>query len=124
LPVSIHSEESSLATRLITVSKDEEVLETLQRAVAEAGIQHASMSLIGAIHECTVSVMRKCDALDDLLREYDQPFELTGTGEVVDGKAHVHVVLGGEDVTVAGHLHRALVRDFFVHAYVTEVSAG
>lgn len=67
-----------MTTYAFTVSKDEEVLETLQRAVAEAGIQHARVSLIGAIHECTVSVMRKSDALDDLPREYDQPFELTG----------------------------------------------
>jgi predicted DNA-binding protein with PD1-like motif len=52
------------------------------------------------------------------LRTYDQPFELTGTGEVVDGTVHVHVVLGGEDVNVAGHLHSATVRDFFVRAYI------
>jgi predicted DNA-binding protein with PD1-like motif len=49
--------------------------------------------------------------------------ELSGTGEVVDGKVHVHVTLGGEDLTVAGHLHRAVVGGFFVRAYVTTVSA-
>jgi len=94
-------------------------LETLGAAVAELGILDGSISLIGAVQECTVSVMNKDDALVDRLRSYDQPFELTGTGEVVSGKVHVHVVLAGEDVTAAGHLHSAMVRDFFVRAYVT-----
>ncbi|MBB4753396.1 hypothetical protein [Actinoplanes lobatus] len=40
-------------------------------------------------------------------------------GEVVDGKVHLHVTLAGEDIVVAGHLHRATVRDFFVRAYVS-----
>jgi predicted DNA-binding protein with PD1-like motif len=60
--------------------------------------------------------------LSDYLRSYDQPSELTGTGEVVDGKVHLHVTLAGEDVVAAGHLHRAMVRTFFVHAYVTPLS--
>ncbi len=89
--------------------------------MADLGIRDGSVSLIGAVQECTVSVMHKDDALSDRLRTYDQPFELTGTGEVVDGRVHVHVVLAGEDVTAAGHLHRAVVRDFFVRAYITSL---
>jgi predicted DNA-binding protein with PD1-like motif len=104
---------------LITVDKGQEVLTTLTEAVTLLSVRNGSVTLIGAVQECTVSVMAKDNALDDHLRTYDQPFELTGTGEVVDGQVHVHVVLGGEDVTVAGHLHRATVRDFFVRAYVT-----
>jgi len=111
-----------LTTHALTVGKDEEVLETLQAAVTAAGIRHASVTLVGAVHECRISVMRKSDALDDLVRDYAQPFELSGTGEVTDGNVHLHVTLYGEDVTVGGHLHSATVRDFFVHAYVTEVS--
>ena len=103
----------------MTVEKDQEVVETLNAAVAALGVADGSITLIGAVHESTVSVMHKDNALEDRLRSYDQPFELTGTGEVVDGKVHVHVVLAGEDVTAAGHLHRAVVRDFFVRAYVT-----
>jgi predicted DNA-binding protein with PD1-like motif len=107
---------------LVTVEKDQEVLETLGAAVAELGIRDGSITLIGAVQESTVSVMPKDNPLDDRLRSYDQPFELTGTGEVVDGRVHVHVVLAGEDVTAAGHLHRAIVRDFFVRAYVTPLN--
>ena len=104
---------------LVKVEKDQEVLATLRDAVAQLGVRDASITLIGAVEECTVSVMARNDALTDLLRMYDQPFELTGTGEVVDGDVHVHVVLGGEDMVAAGHLHRATVRTFFVRAYIT-----
>ena len=104
---------------LVKVEKDQEVLATLREAVAQLGVRDASITLIGAVEECTVSVMAQNDALTDLLRTYDQPFELTGTGEVVDGEVHVHVVLGGEDLVAAGHLHRATVRTFFVRAYIT-----
>ena len=104
---------------LVKVEKDQEVLATLAAAAAELGVTDGAITLIGAVHEATVSVMRKSDALDDLLREYAQPFELTGTGEITAGQIHVHVTLAGEDLTVAGHLHSATVRDFFVHAYVS-----
>jgi predicted DNA-binding protein with PD1-like motif len=111
-----------LTVHAFTVSKDEEVLETLQRAVTDAGIQHATVSLIGAVTGARVSIMKKDDALVDYIRAFDQPMELSGTGEVVDGKLHAHVTLYGEDGTFGGHLHSASVAEFFVHAYVTEVS--
>ena len=113
-----------MASYLYKILSGQEVMGSLQRQVSDDDIANAAITLIGAVHESTVSVMRKDDALKDLLRSYDQPFELTGTGEVVNGEVHVHVTLAGEDVVVAGHLHRAVVRDFFVRAYLTEVEAG
>jgi hypothetical protein len=62
----------------------------------------ASISLIGAVQQATVSVMNKDQPKTDYLREYDQPFELTGTGEITDDGVHVHVTLAGEDLIVAG----------------------
>jgi predicted DNA-binding protein with PD1-like motif len=112
-----------MSTYILQVDKGEEVMDKLRELVELSRVTHGSMTLIGAVHECTVSVMRKDDALNDLLRSYDQPFELTGTGEVVNGDVHVHVTLGGEDVVVSGHLHRAMVRDFFVRAYLTDLDA-
>ena len=106
-------------TFLVQVNRDQEVIDTIQRAVSERKIGNASITLIGAVQEVTISVMDKRNAKNDYLREYDQPFELTGTGEVADGQVHLHVTLGGEDVVVAGHLHNAMVRDFFVRAYIT-----
>ena len=108
---------------LITVEKDQEVLATLDAAAAALGITAGAITLIGAVHEARISVMRKSAAQDDLIRDYAQPFELTGTGEITDGRAHVHVTLAGEDLTVAGHLHSATVRDFFVRAYVSPLEA-
>lgn len=110
-----------MSTYVVKVEKDEEVLETLGRAAEAFAVEHGSITLIGAVQQATVSVMPKDSALDDILTDYDQPFELTGTGEVVDGKVHVHVSLGGDLLVVAGHLHRAVVRDWFVRAYITDL---
>jgi len=104
---------------VVSVGKGEEVLATIAREAREREVRNAAITLIGAVERCTVSVMPKGDALDDILTDYVQPFELSGTGEIVDGTVHVHVVLGGEDGTVAGHLHSAEVDHWFVRAYVT-----
>jgi uncharacterized protein len=103
------------------VGRGEEVLTSIARPAKTRGVTDASVTLIGAVQECTVSVMPKTDALDDIVTDYDQPFELSGTGEITDGKVHVHVSLGGDGVVVAGHLHRAMVRDWFVRAHIQPV---
>ncbi|MEU4159547.1 DUF296 domain-containing protein [Actinoplanes sp. NPDC026670] len=108
---------------LITVEKDQEVLATIGAALAELGVTAGSMTLIGAVQTATVSVMKKDDALTDYLRTYDQPLELSGTGEIWDGKPHIHVTLYAEDFVTGGHLHSATVRDFFVHAYIAPLAS-
>ena len=109
---------------LIQVDRDQEVVQTIETRARELGIANGGITLIGAVHEVAVSVMRKSDAKDDLLREYAQPFELSGTGEILDGAVHAHVTLFGEDLTIGGHLHSATVRDFFVRAYVTPIESS
>jgi uncharacterized protein len=110
-----------VSTHLVQVDKGEEVIDKLNHAVQNLGIMSGPITIIGAVDEATISVMRKNDAQTDLLREYQQPFELSGTGEVTDGRVHLHVTLAGEDMTVSGHLHRAVVDDFFVRAYLTTI---
>lgn len=112
--------------KLFTVNPGEEVIETLTRCATEAGISNgAIVSLIGAVDACAISNMPATDATSDIVSEYRQPFELSGTGEIHDGKVHVHVVLGREgDVALSGHLHRANVGTFFVHAYVVALTEG
>jgi predicted DNA-binding protein with PD1-like motif len=110
--------------KLLRVNPGEEVLETLTRRAAEEGITNgAIVSLVGAVDECAISNMAATDAGTDIVSEYRQPLELTGTGEIRDGKVHVHVVLSREgDVALAGHLHRARVDTFFVHAYTLPIA--
>lgn len=105
---------------LLSVASGEEVMATLQRQVTERGIENgAVVSLIGAVESAAVSTMAKDDASNDIITEYHQPLELSGTGEIKDGKLHVHVVLGAEgNETISGHLHWATVKTFFVNAYV------
>lgn len=112
-----------MTTYAFTVGKGEEVMSTLQAAITGADIQHAGVTLIGAVDSATISVMKADDAQIDYLREYRQPLEMTGGGEVVEGKLHCHVTLFGEGGTVGGHLHRADVEAHFVRAYVTTVDA-
>ncbi len=105
---------------LISVQSGQEVMSTVNAALAERGVQNgAVVSLIGAVDACCISNMPADDASKDILTEYAQPFELSGTGEIKDGKAHLHVVLGREgDAALSGHLHWARVATFFVNAYI------
>jgi uncharacterized protein len=105
---------------LLAVKSGEEVMETLTRRAAEAGVRDgAIISLIGAVDSCAISNMPAHDARSDIVTGYTQPFELSGTGEIINGAVHIHVVLGREgDGALVGHLHRATVETFFVHAYV------
>lgn len=110
---------------LISVQSGEEVMESVTRQLKERGVQNgAVVSLIGAIDSCCISTMPKDDATRDILTEYEQPFELSGTGDIKKGVLHLHCVLGKEgDVALAGHLHWARVGNFFVNAYVIEMDS-
>jgi uncharacterized protein len=71
------------------------------------------------VEGCAVSTMAADDPATDIITEYTQPLELSGTGEIRDGKVHIHVALGAEgNQTLSGHLHRATVKTFFVNAYI------
>lgn len=111
-----------MSTHVVQVNRDQEVLQVIQEEVDQLHLGDAVVTLIGAVNDAEISVMAKNDESVDHLRRYSQPMELSGTGEVVDGKVHLHVTLAGEDITVAGHLHRAVVGGFFVRAYLTAVA--
>ncbi len=105
---------------VISVKPGEEAMESLARQLDQQGVQRgAIVSLIGAIDACCISNMPMHDATDDNLTDNQQPCELSGTGEIADGKPHVHCVLSTEgDHALAGHLHWARVETHFVNAYV------
>jgi predicted DNA-binding protein with PD1-like motif len=108
---------------VITAQPGEEVMDSLGRQLADRGVRNAAVaSLIGAVDSYCISNMPKGDATDDILTEYEQPAELSGTGEVIDGKLHLHAVLGTEgDLALAGHLHWAKVETHFVRAYIVPI---
>ncbi|HVQ95114.1 MAG TPA: DUF296 domain-containing protein [Mycobacteriales bacterium] len=105
---------------IVNVKPGEEVMAVLTERLAEAAVVSGAIaSVIGAVDECCISNMPKHDAKSDVLTEFRQPFEFSGTGEVKDGVPHIHCVLGTEGNTaLSGHLHWAKVGTFFVNIYV------
>ncbi|WP_247658803.1 PCC domain-containing protein [Micromonospora sp. U56] len=81
--------------KLLAVKPGEEVIETLNRRAAEADITNSAIvSLIGAVNCCAISNMAATDARSGIITDYGELFELSGTGEISNGKVHVHVVIG------------------------------
>jgi hypothetical protein len=77
------------------------------------------VSLIGAVDSCRISNMPRGDAANNILNDYAQPIELSGAGEVKDGKPYVHCGLSGDgDAALAGQLHWARVETWFVNVHV------
>jgi predicted DNA-binding protein with PD1-like motif len=109
---------------VISVQPGQEVIETVATELASRNVKSgAIVSLIGAIDRCRISNMPAGDPKSDIITEYSQPFEMSGTGEIKDGIPHIHCVLGGEgDMGLAGHLHAAHVDTWFVNVYVAELS--
>jgi predicted DNA-binding protein with PD1-like motif len=108
---------------VVEVAAGEELLEAIAAQAKSRGVTDAAIvSLIGAVEGCAVSTMARDDPLTDRVVEYEQPLELSGTGEIRDGVVHVHVVAGAEgNRSICGHLHRARVKTFFARAYCLPV---
>lgn len=109
---------------VISVNPGQEVIETVTAELARRKVNSgAIVSLIGAIDHCCISNMPAGDPKSDILTEYSQPFEMSGTGEIKDGIPHIHCVLGREgDASLAGHLHWARVETHFVNVYVSDLA--
>lgn len=109
---------------VISVEPGEEVIEKVTAELARREVTNgAIVSLIGAIDQCCISNMPAGDPKSDILAEYSQPFEMSGTGEIKNGVPHIHCVLGREgNTSLSGHLHWARVENWFVNAYIAELS--
>ena len=97
-----------------------ELLEEIEQSAKEKGITDAAIvTLIGAVDSFTLSTMPADDAMKDIITDYDLPAEMTATGEIVNGKPHIHAVMAVEgDRAISGHLHRAQIGTWFARAYV------
>jgi predicted DNA-binding protein with PD1-like motif len=104
----------------ITINPGEEILEVVTNVLKKKHINAGSIvSIIGAVDSCCISTMPKKNPKEDILTEYHEPLELSGTGEVQNGKPHMHCVLGREkNVAVFGHLHWGKVENWFVNVYI------
>ena len=64
------------------------------------------------------------DSKADIITEFSEPFEMSGTGEVKDGKPHIHCVVSGENnQALGGHFHWGRVETWFVNVYVQPMDA-
>lgn len=106
--------------RVIEVKTGDEVIQTIEHKLSQLNIKNgAIVSFFGAFDSCCISNMPKDDAKQDILVDYDIPLEVSGCGDIVDGKAHIHVTASSVDErVVAGHLHWAKVNTWFIKAYV------
>jgi len=100
--------------------RDEELMASVTRQAAAQGVTDgAIVSLIGGVDAFTLSTMPASDASKDIVTEYAQPAEMSGTGEIVDGAVHIHATMAVEgDRGLSGHLHRAVVGCWFARVYV------
>jgi predicted DNA-binding protein with PD1-like motif len=100
--------------------RNAELIRSLTVQAAQQGITDAAVvALIGAVDSFTVSTNPAGDATAHTLSYYPLPAEMTGTGEIIDGKPHIHAVMAVQgDRGIAGHLHKAQIGTFFARAYV------
>src|SRR3989338_11013787 len=104
----------------IHVNPGEEVMVIVTKYLQNKGIQEgAIISVIGAVDECCISTMPKNDAKKDILKEYKEPLEMSGNGEIREGIPHIHCIFAREDKSsISGHLHWAKVKNWFVNIYL------
>ena len=97
-----------------------ELMESITRQAAEQGITYAAIvALIGAPDSFTLSTPPIGDPKSHTYSSYYMPAEMTATGEIVDGKPHIHAVMAVQgDRTIGGHLHEAQLDSSFARAYV------
>jgi uncharacterized protein len=100
--------------------RNAELIESLTQQAAEHGIADAAIvTLIGAADSFTVSTPPAGDPTAHTITSYPLPAEMTATGEIIDGKPHIHAVMAIQgDRAVAGHLIQAHFGTSFAHAYV------
>ena len=100
--------------------RNAELIESITQQAAERGITDAAIvALIGAADSFTVSTNPASDTTSHTITSYPLPAEMTATGEIIEGKPHIHAVMAVQgDRAVAGHLIQAHFGTSFAHAYV------
>lgn len=104
----------------IHVESGQEVIHTITEYCKEKNIKNAAIvSIIGALDKGRVMSSSKVDAKTDIFKDFNEPLELSGTGEITNGTPHIHCTLGRVDGTVLmGHLEKGFVENWFVNIYL------
>jgi predicted DNA-binding protein with PD1-like motif len=92
---------------LIRVDPGEDLLDALQRAVAEQGVQNgAFVSGAGSIRRYHFHVVSSTDLPpDNAFVEGDGAFDIVAiTGFVLGGRVHAHITITDDTSTLGGHL--------------------
>ena len=105
---------------LVIEIRDGELLGRIEQSARERGITDAAIvTLIGAVDSFRISTMPAADATKDIITDYDLPAEMSGTGDVVEGKVHIHATMAVEgNRAISGHLHRAQIGTWFARVYL------
>ena len=95
---------------ILVFDKGDEVLETLQRYIAEEQIPSAWFQAIGAFERSVIAYWnRETKQYEDIAVD-EQVEVLALSGNVTPKRTHAHVVLGRRDgSTIGGHLKRGIV---------------
>jgi hypothetical protein len=106
---------------MVDIPGGSDVIDYLTARLQKLGITTgAIVALIGALDRCESSVMNRNGA--DVVLHHNNPSELQGTGEIVNGVPHIHVTLGLQTGGWSGHLLTSVVSEtYFVHAYIIPV---
>lgn len=93
---------------ILRVDRGEEVVSSIVRACDELGIRSAVLSGLGLLSKTRLAVFNPDEERYETF-DINTPMELaslTGNVSLKDGKpfAHIHVVLGSQGRTAAGHL--------------------
>jgi len=120
----------SISTRIfgmlcIEISNNQEVVACIERELAVLKVNNgAIVSLFGAFDSCCISNMPEHDAKVDVLMDYHLPLEVSGCGDIRNGKVHIHVTASSvNQLVLAGHLHWARSATWFVRAYILPMDA-
>ena len=101
------------------INPGQEVIEVLTDEFKKLDLKTGSITLIGAVDLSCISNMERHDAKQNLVTYYNEPQELSGVGEILDGKPHIHCTLSCSDNSlIHGHLQWARVNTWYVSVYV------
>jgi len=105
---------------LVIEVREGERVDASKQSAKERGVTDAAIvTLVGAVDSFTISTMPANDATKDIITDYDLPAEMSGTGDVVNGRVHIHATMAVEgDRAVNGHLHRVQIGTWFAGVYL------